>query len=209
MGKFIDLTGHRFGRWTVLSRDTTHKGQGTRWQVQCDCGRVKSVLVGSLRFGHSLSCGCRRRELTIERFATHGHSNRSEYNIYRNIRGRCCRRTNPGYSDYGARGITVCSRWLSNYELFIEDMGHRPSLKHSVDRIDVNKGYWCGKPECPECGPLGREPNCRWATTAEQANNRQGSRKYLDQYQDHVKLALVASLLLQHLLTPSPPSSEG
>jgi hypothetical protein len=41
---------------------------------------------------------------------------------------------------------------------FYEDMGPAPSSKHSVDRINPNKGY--------------SKDNCRWATAKEQANNR-------------------------------------
>ena len=65
---------------------------------------------------------------------------------------------------------------MDSFENFLADMGPRPTPKHSIDRIDNDKGYWCGKPECPECGPAGREPNCRWATKSQQGNNRRTGR---------------------------------
>lgn len=73
---------------------------------------------------------------------------------------RRCGSADPGYKNYGGRGITICDRWsgkdgLSN---FVADMGERPSPKHSLDRIDVDGNY---------------EPsNCRWATAIEQGANK-------------------------------------
>ena len=51
----------------------------------------------------------------------------------------------------------LCERWKSNFANFVEDMGERPSKKHSVERIDVNGNY----------EPL----NCKWATHKEQMRN--------------------------------------
>lgn len=62
MGKFIDLTGQRFGRLTVLSRAEDYvspKGRhATRWLCKCDCGKIKTIHGTSLKQGLSTSCGC-------------------------------------------------------------------------------------------------------------------------------------------------------
>jgi hypothetical protein len=87
------------------------------------------------------------------------------------IMDRCYNPNNISYPYYGGRGITVCARWRESGPAFRSDMGSRPSPKHSIDRIDNDKGYWCGKSECPECGPANRKPNCRWATRKNQIAN--------------------------------------
>lgn len=61
MSQIIDLTNQRFGRWTVLARDTSKKGTAY-WLCRCDCGTERSVCGSSLRGGVSTSCGCYRTE---------------------------------------------------------------------------------------------------------------------------------------------------
>lgn len=57
----IDMTGQRFGRWTVIER-AENRGSRVFWTCKCDCGEMKDVSGKSLRYGDSKSCGCLRRE---------------------------------------------------------------------------------------------------------------------------------------------------
>ncbi len=67
-GKIIDLTGKRFGRWTVLSLCTQRtKCNSTQWLCRCDCGVEKVVNSRSLRRGLSRSCGCLQRQEASQR----------------------------------------------------------------------------------------------------------------------------------------------
>lgn len=84
---------------------------------------------------------------------------------------RCHNPGHPAFAYYGGRGLTVCARWRESLDAFRDDVSPRPAGL-SLDRIDNAAGYWCGKPECSECGPLGRKPNWRWATREDQAKNR-------------------------------------
>ena len=67
MSKLIDLTGQKFGRLTVLYKDTSRKTNcGSYWICQCDCGNIKSVRSSSLRNGDIQSCGCYRAEQVMK-----------------------------------------------------------------------------------------------------------------------------------------------
>jgi hypothetical protein len=153
MVKSIDRTGHVFGRWTALSRVSGQR----KWLCRCECGTVKTVATSHLRQGKSRSCGCLEKELTSARAKTHGMSATVEHRTWMSMRDRCRNPKAAHYDCYGGRGITVCERWINSFGNFYEDMGPRPSSRHSIDRIDVNGHYEPG--------------NCRWATIAEQRRN--------------------------------------
>ena len=64
MGKFIDLTGKRFGRLTVVERVSPKGTKHIKYKCLCDCGNYCEVTADCLRYGDTISCGCFRKEVT-------------------------------------------------------------------------------------------------------------------------------------------------
>ncbi len=93
------------------------------------------------------------------------------YKTWSSIKYRCCNVKAKRFHDYGGRGITLCAGW-HDFGNFLADMGEKPEGT-SIDRIDNDKGYWCGR--CEECLANNRIKNCRWATPKEQCNNRKNN----------------------------------
>lgn len=171
-----DLTDQRFTKLVVQSRAPTHytpSGQAkSRWNCRCDCGQVVVVIGQDLRRGHTTSCGCEQRRIVTR----HGRSSTAACQAWYQMIARCYRDKHAAYRYYGARGIGVCKRWREDVVAFVDDMGPKPSRRHSLDRIDNDGGYWCGA--CPECVAAGRPPNCRWATPTQQQGNKSSSLRY-------------------------------
>jgi hypothetical protein len=84
------------------------------------------------------------------------------------MKSRCLDPKNKEYLNYGARGISICDRWLvgdgsvSGIECFLSDMGLCPNGQ-TLERKNVDGNYEPG--------------NCKWATLREQARNRRNTAK--------------------------------
>lgn len=148
------LTVREFSHW----RETKAKFRHAIFECECTCGEVCEASIYNLRSGNTISCGCFRRELMTK----HGMHGSQEYHIWEGI---IQRGTGKGAKKYYAdRGITVCDAWRGEggFQAFFEHIGPRPSQKHSVDRIDNDRGYEPG--------------NVRWATNKEQSRNKSWNR---------------------------------
>lgn len=68
--KAIDLTGQRFGKWTVVREIEERDKHGrAMWECRCDCDELRDVPGTLLSRGQSKSCGCvRKRDLIGQSF---------------------------------------------------------------------------------------------------------------------------------------------
>lgn len=62
MGKFIDLTGKKFGKLSVIEFSYKNDHRVSFWKCKCDCGNEIIVSSNKLRTGHTKSCGCLRHK---------------------------------------------------------------------------------------------------------------------------------------------------
>lgn len=168
MAKFLDLTGQRFGKLTVIkfSKDVqSGKRKRKYWLCQCDCGNTKEVRTDGLTSGNVKSCGCLHIEKSYKNLTSkygfkqkHKTQNKRLYYIWYSMKHRCCNPKDERYSRYGGRGITICNEWLNfdNFAKWALSNGYENNL--SIDRINNNGNY---------------EPsNCRWTNNKQQCRNR-------------------------------------
>lgn len=142
------------GRWTYLLLPCANCG--------CDTFKRKDVykkqkLCRSCASKECLSSTDLRDKLR-QANTTHGDSSSLTWKSWFRMR----RRVRQGADHHPTyEGMYIDPRW-EDYQLFLADMGERPSAQHSIDRIDNTQGYF--------------KDNCRWATTKQQCRNRSSNR---------------------------------
>ena len=159
MAKFDHLLNKKFNKLTVIGIIYPEAGR-IRLSCRCECDKIKEYLPYQVVSGGIKSCGRLTDKNTL-----HGHSTRqgksTEYHSWGAMKARCYNKHNVDYKDYGDIGITVCDRWIepkTGFSNFLEDLGLKPTSRHTIERLDVNKGY--------------SKDNCRWATKSEQSLNQ-------------------------------------
>lgn len=161
MGRFIDLSGQRFGSLIAIGRSGTARDGNALWLCKCDCGNVSIVDGSSLRKGNTKTCGCSRKRPRPGRIK-HNDVGTRLYRIWGNMKHRCYGKNDKDkYRHYGGRGISVCAEWhdYRNFKEWAIKSGYKDTL--TLDRIDNDGNY------CPE--------NCRWETIKNQSMNRRSN----------------------------------
>ena len=158
MSNFVDYSGQKFGRLTVLSRAENKNGR-TMFNCVCECGNKKAIWIESLKNGSTKSCGCLSREIVTARNYRHGQRHTRLYRIWLTMKSRCYLPSQVGYKYYGGQGVTVCDEWKNDFMSFHDwamNNGYEETL--TIDRIDPYGNY---------------EPSSsRWSTYYMQEHNK-------------------------------------
>ena len=158
-----DITGQKFGRWTVLhviDEDRTGS-KAVRYMCRCECGTERPVQYSNLVNGTSKSCGCLGNEIAKAQHTKHGMAGTRIFRTWAKMKQRCQNPNDPSYSAYGGRGIKVCDAWMEFQSFYDWAMSNGYQDNLTIDRINVNGNY---------------EPsNCRWTTKYYQDRNTRRS----------------------------------
>ncbi len=158
-----NLIGQRFGS-LVVEAFHERRNWNYYWHCKCDCGNKYIAFSGNLKRGTHRCHTC-----TVKARVKHGHSSGHNHGTkagrsltYSSWLSMFCRvsgKTEKLKYSYGH--VSICKRWY-DFVNFLDDMGKRPSKRHTLDRINNDGNY---------------EPsNCRWATWKQQLANRRKRR---------------------------------
>ena len=153
---YVNLTGKKFGKLTVIERLPNKKGHVV-YKCVCECGKYINAKAEDLKSGIATDCKKYRLE-------HHGLCKSRLYCVWHNMKDRCYNPSATSYKNYGGKGVTVCDEWRNSFKSFYDwayENGYdenAPRGQCTLDRIDPFGNY---------------EPsNCRWADAKTQANNQ-------------------------------------
>jgi len=137
------------------TESSTYKARYGIYKCQL-CLTEFRAKTANIKSGHTNSCGCYHKKRVSETSTTHGLYKHPLYSTWVSMINRTTKPKDSRYKEYGARGITVCDRWLI-LENFIEDMYPTYKEELSIDRRNNDLGY--------------SPNNCRWSTNEVQVRN--------------------------------------
>lgn len=158
MDKFI---GKKYSRLTILEEVGVVNNK-RRVLAICDCGITKEYKIASLLYGNTKSCGC----LNTERINKHGLCDDPLYSVWAGMLARCYNPKHPSFKNYGARGVTVSTRWIDNFKAFYQWAKDKWKFGLQLDK-DIRSDGKNGNFYCPEL--------CCFATPLENINKRQNT----------------------------------
>ena len=153
---YVNLTGKKFGKLTVIDRLPNKKGH-VIYKCVCECGKYRNARAEDLKNGIATDC----KKYKLEH---HGLYKSRLYWVWHSMKDRCYNPKATSYKHYGGRGIKVCDEWKNSFKTFYDwaySHGYdenAPRNKCTIDRINNDGDY---------------EPsNCRWVDAKIQASNQ-------------------------------------
>ena len=162
------------GRLTLLQRFKKSIGASGKiesfWYAICECGETKVARACSISSGYTSSCGCFRKEASINALKicakvntkyARGDVKSALFSRWKGILHRCLyiNEHDKNYKIYAGKGVTVCDEWRNDFYAFkqwAESNGFDLAL--TIDRIDADKSY------SPD--------NCQWITLGDNLKKR-------------------------------------
>lgn len=160
MGQICDLTGNRYGAWTVLGLSAERApNKQILWLCRCDCGTVRDVVGASLVHKRSTSCGCENyRKISTGHGDISGTywgrcRNRAKkdgiefdisieyaWNLFQNQQGKCAISGEAIFLTRRFAGV-VSARGKMQTGCKKKGVVGNPIQTASLDRIDSSLGY--------------------------------------------------------------------
>ncbi len=140
--KVIDLTGQKFGRWTVIKRELNSKDGKARFLCRCACEQntERIVLRSCLIRGRSKSCGCFKREkLKLTPGLASKRMVITSYKRHAKERGFKWELTDDQFSKITQKDCFYCGIEPTNIAKSKGNNGEY--IYNGIDRIDNTKGY--------------------------------------------------------------------
>jgi len=159
MGAFLDRTGLKYGRLTVLEHSGKDERNKHLWLCKCECGNKKVVVSDNLSSGKSNSCGCLKKEFLAKKGNQFGlYKDRQEAMLkvqYSHLKRRHSNKKMIGevidFKEFSLLSKAKCKYCGIKYSKEIEDRLNESKnqkrlsdeiLKiNGIDRIDSNIGY--------------------------------------------------------------------